>query len=260
MLAGKSPVPDGDFDFKRGWHATAGPTDIRVIRHDCPDWLVKVLTTMLSIDLSIRYPNAESARMGLWQARLEDDNKQRRRSVAPPSRATISTGVLARVLLNHVKKSAQSAPSLVDQSRDSTTSAAEQDSGKLSANRLGLSDNSTANYNKNDEMDAPDSGTMGGLLKHGEDELGCPACGRSYDIEAAKGVPTAPGLAESDKKSKPKKSNTWKDKKASRGVASRELATSPPLTRQDFLIGGLLTLLSGLSAAIIGAIFWALLN
>jgi serine/threonine protein kinase len=269
MLAGKSPVPDGDFDFKRGWHATAGPTDIRVIRHDCPDWLVKVLTTMLSIDLSIRYPNAESARMGLWQARLEDDNKQRRRSAAPPSRTTISTGVLARVLLNHAKNRSLTAPSLVDQNRDSTTGAPVLDNGPLSASRLGLSDNPNANYNENDEMDAYDSGTSDGsridsrstdaLLKHGEDEFGCPACGRSYDLEVAKGVPTAPQLAESDKKSKPKKSNTWKDKKASRGVASRELATSPPLTRQDFLIGGLLTLLSGISAAIIGAIFWALL-
>jgi serine/threonine protein kinase len=269
MLAGKSPVPDGDVDFKRGWHATAGPSDIRVIRHDCPDWLVKVLTTMLSIDLSIRYPNAESARMGLWQARLEDDNKQRRRSAAPPSRTTISTGVLARVLLNHAKNRSLNAPSMVDQNRDSATGTADLENGPLSANRLGLLDNPNANFDENDEMDGFDSGTSDGgrldsrsanaLLKHGEDELGCPACGRSYDIEAARDIPAAPEQVESDKKSKSNKSNTWKDKKSSRGIASRELATSPPLSRQDVLIGGLLTLLTGISAAILGAIFWALL-
>ena len=100
----------------------------------------------------------------------------------------------------------------------------------------------------------------GMLLRHGQDDLDCPACGRAYEIEVAKDIQIAPDIEQEEKKSKSKSKYGWKDKKSSRGKPGRELATSPPLTRQDLQIGGMLTLLVGVSASIIGTVFWALLK
>jgi len=225
---------------------------------------------MVSLDPKVRYANAESARMGLWQARLEDDDKQRRRAAAPPSRSTISTGVLARVLLNHAKNRPTVAPSLVDRKSEQPQETVDLEHGHShnTTDFKGLehsesTDNRASRLTGDTALHSSvNSRGMISLLKHGKDELGCPACGRAYDIEAAPEIAASPDMdpEENQKKSKLKSTNTWKDKKASRGTAGRELATSPPLTRQDLQVGVLLTLLVGVCAAVIGTIFSVLLN